>query len=271
MSKINASDKLPIIQSLWIGGNLSTMERLSIASFLKNGHEVHLYTYDDVENIPKGTNVHDANTIISSERIFKYKREDSYAGFSNVFRYKLLYEKGNYWVDLDVVCLKPFNLIQDYVFSGVKKRRLLGLGTAKTFIQSCVIKTPPGSEIMKYCYEVSNNKNPKELVWGEIGPNLLQSAVIKFEMDKYISSSGAFTTNDWPHWHRFISGSLARFWIEWIKIITYSSYGIHLYNEMWHQNQTDKNGSFPKNSIYEWLKRRYLFSANNISLLNSDN
>ncbi len=38
----------PVIHSLWIGTQLSTMEQLSISSFLKNGHRFHLYVYDDV-------------------------------------------------------------------------------------------------------------------------------------------------------------------------------------------------------------------------------
>lgn len=53
-------EPLPVIQSLWIGGSLSVMEQLCITSFLKNGHPFHLYTYEDVKNIPDGTIVKDA-------------------------------------------------------------------------------------------------------------------------------------------------------------------------------------------------------------------
>ena len=34
-------------------------------------------------------------------------------------------------------------------------------------------------------------------------------------------------------------------------------YGVHLWNEYWRNNNIDKNGSYPKNSLYEQLKRRY--------------
>ncbi len=36
-----------VFQSLWIGAELSAMEQLSIRSFLANGHEFHLYTYQE--------------------------------------------------------------------------------------------------------------------------------------------------------------------------------------------------------------------------------
>ena len=106
-----------IIQGLWIGSQLSVMEQLSIASFLQNGHEYHLYVYDEPKNIPAGTLVKDATEILRASSIFQYKQCPSYAGFSNFFRYKLLLERGGWWVDTDTVCLKPFDFPEQYVFS----------------------------------------------------------------------------------------------------------------------------------------------------------
>src|SRR5258706_1862824 len=97
-----------IVQGLWIGGSLSTMERLSIKSFLANGHAYHLYAYDDVAGVPPGAVVKDGNQILPSSLIFRCKQNKSFAAFSDFFRYKLLLEKGGWWVDLDVVCLKFF-------------------------------------------------------------------------------------------------------------------------------------------------------------------
>lgn len=248
---------LPIIQSLWIGGALSVMEQLCISSFLKNGHEFHLYTYGDITGVPDGTTVRDGREILGEDRIFTYKNNGSYSGFSNIFRYKLLSDKGSYWVDMDVICLRPFDLEREYVFSGAKKWELTDPLHPSLFIQSCVIKAPPGSEIMRYCYEVADSKDPSELVWGEIGPNLLDSAVRKLGMLDYVST-GDFTTTDWPRWNRLISGSpLVSYW-ERFKIVTLRPYSVHLYNEMWRQGKADKNGEFPINCIYELLKKRYM-------------
>jgi mannosyltransferase OCH1-like enzyme len=73
------------------------MERLSIASFLTNGHEYHLYVYEEIENAPEGTVLKAANEILPESMIFQYKKYPSHAGFSNFFRYKLLLEKGGGW------------------------------------------------------------------------------------------------------------------------------------------------------------------------------
>jgi len=116
------------MQGLWIGPELSPMEALSIRSFLAHGHEYHLYTYGHVSNVPEGTVVKDANAIIPFDKVFKYRDYDSYSGFSNHFRYQLLQLRGGWWVDLDLICLKPFDFESDYVFSSEEAQPSEGSG-----------------------------------------------------------------------------------------------------------------------------------------------
>src|SRR5215510_2721358 len=155
-----------IIQGLWIGPALSVMEQLSIASFLRHGHEYHLYVYDNVLNVPPGTVLRDANEILPAANIFRYKEQQSYAGFANFFRYKLLFERGGWWVDTDTICLKPFDFAEQHVFATerVDERELVTSG---------IIKASAGSEAMGYAWEVCQSKDPEKLVWGETGPRLI--------------------------------------------------------------------------------------------------
>lgn len=101
------SNTIQIIQGLWIGPELSRLEKLCINSFLKNGHEFHLYTYQDVIGIPEKCKIKDANDIIPKDEIFYYSdTKGNPSAFSNMFRYKLLYDLGGYWSDMDMICLK---------------------------------------------------------------------------------------------------------------------------------------------------------------------
>src|SRR6266576_4985185 len=106
-----------IIQGLWIGPELSVMEQLSIDSFMRNGHEYHLYIYDEPKNVPVGAVIKDANEILPAASVFQYKQYPSYSGFSNFFRYKLLLERGGWWVDTDVICLRAFDFPETQVFA----------------------------------------------------------------------------------------------------------------------------------------------------------
>ena len=105
-----------IMQTLWIGKPLSKLEQLCLKSFIDNGHTVHLYVYDKVENIPTGVIVKDGNDILDNSEIYRYKN-GSVSAFSNLFRFTLLYKKGGYWIDADLLCVRPIKFTQDYVFS----------------------------------------------------------------------------------------------------------------------------------------------------------
>ena len=154
----------PIIQGLWIGNKLSRFEYNSIKSYLVAGYEYHLYTYAKIENIPDGVIIKDGNEILDKKEIFYY--EGSIAPFSDLFRYKLLYEKGGIWSDCDIICMKrlPEDKAHEYIF--VAERTIL-----KGAFASCIkvppytckqkkvlnsfIKTPARAEIMRIMFEKS--------------------------------------------------------------------------------------------------------------------
>jgi mannosyltransferase OCH1-like enzyme len=233
-----------VIQGLWIGAELSVMEQLSIASFLRNGHEYHLYVYDNVENIPAGTVVKDANEILPASRIFQYKQQPSYAGFSNFFRYKLLLERGGWWSDTDIICLKPFDFPEEYVFA----TEVCG---GLEVVSSGVIKAPAGSEAMGHAWEVCQTKNPEQLVWGETGPKLAGKTVKKYSLERYVKSHDFFCPLGYLEWHRVLEPEPEGSFIA-------NSHAIHLWNEMWRSAGQDKNASYANNCLYEKLRRRYL-------------
>ncbi len=233
-----------VIQGLWIGPELSVMEQLSIASFLLNGHEYDLYVYDEVQNIPAGTVVKDANEILPSSRIFQYQRQRSYAGFANFFRYKLLLERGGWWADMDTICLRPFDFPEQHVFATEICRGL-------EVMTSGIIKAPVGSEAMAYAWEVCRHKNPQQLVWGETGPALVAETVRKYSLEQYAKSYDVFCPLRYEDWRAVLEPEAE-------TALTTNSYAIHLWNDAWRDAGQDKNDHYPGNCLYEQLKRRYL-------------
>lgn len=233
-----------LIQGLWIGPELSIMEQLSIASFLLNGHEYDLYVYDELKNVPRGTSVKDANEILPSSKIFQYSEQRSYAGFANFFRYKLLLERGGWWADSDLICVKRFDFPEEYVFASEMDRGL-------EVITSGIIKAPPGSDVMAYAWDICQNKNPADLKWGETGPRLMGEAVRRFSLEPYVKSYRVFCPLGYDEWQKLIEPGPA---------ISQNGdvYAIHLWNEKWRAAGQDKNATYPEDCLYEKLKRRYL-------------
>tara|TARA_R100000008_G_scaffold86891_1_gene82492 strand:+ start:8618 stop:9340 length:723 start_codon:yes stop_codon:yes gene_type:complete len=237
-----------IIQSLWIGKELSVMEQLCLSSFVKNGHEVHLYTYGDVKNVPQGVQVKDGNDILSRDMIFVYREHKSYSGFSNYFRYKLLYEKGGYWVDTDQVCLKHFDFPDAYVFSS---EEVMPFGEENQHINAGVIKAPKGNPVTKRAFDICMSKEKEKLVWGEIGPRLVKSSVETFQLQPFVKHFTAFCPIPGALWNIFLNPEVNFNFDDGV-------YGIHLWNEMWRRAEQDKNASYDPECLYEQLKRKFL-------------
>ena len=231
------------MQGLWIGAELSVMEVLSITSFLRHGHPYHLYVYEDVAHVPPGTVLKDGNKIIPAARIFRYRDFNTYAGFANFFRYKLLLEQGGWWVDTDVVCLQAFTFDDTYVFASETVR-------GQDVINAGVLKAPAASAVMQYAWDVCQTKDPSTLMWGEVGARLLAAAVQHCGLERYVKPPEVFCPLGYGDWAQVLVP------LAWTFPTT--TYAVHLWNDMWRRNGCDKNQWFPPACLYEQLKASYL-------------
>ena len=253
-----------VVKSLWLGSALTNLERMCINSFIKNGHEFHLYTYNNILGVPLGAVIKDANEIIDAKEIFCYRdpqHNGSFSAFSNWFRYKMLYELGGYWVDMDMTCLKPFDFEEEYVFAS---EVCYGRDDLKDNIHttSCLIKVPKHSDIMKYCWNKTQEIG-KNVKWGQIGPKLLKEAVEKFNLESYRKSPNTFCPIHYGETNIFTTKNWNNDYgknIAWQRPFDLENecYGLHLWNEYWRQKDIDKNADFNKDTLYEKLKDKYL-------------
>jgi hypothetical protein len=252
-----------IIQSLWIGDSLSTMEKLCLKSFADNGHTVHLYTYGNVTNVPKNIIIKDGSEIVQKDRIFTYKN-GSYSAFSNYFRFQLLYQKGGYWVDADLLCTKPFILNEEIVIAGEPSRDY-----KTTNASSFMIKLPKGSIIAKRGVEIQEKH--KELIlsgeiqWGS-GPATIKELIETFGLQKYVLQWKRTTTCFYEHfttlvnpdvkeWNPHICGDAIVYFCDLPK----ENICIHLWNERWRRMKKHygKDKNYDKKSIYEYFKNKH--------------
>ena len=106
-----SSNGLIPVNMLWVGGPLGKIERLSLTSFVAQGHAVRLYTYAAVDDAPEGVEVRDGAAILPASVIEANRYANgSYALASNLFRYTLLAQNEGLWSDIDVVCIRPIRI-----------------------------------------------------------------------------------------------------------------------------------------------------------------
>jgi len=245
-----------IIQSLWIGEKLTKMEQLSIKSFIDNGHEYHLYTYDDVKGIPEGTIVKDGNEILDKSEIYYYKN-GSVSAFSNLFRFTLLFKKGGYWADTDLVCIKPFKLEQDFVISSEPLPDYSGY-----HVTSSLLKIPKNSkeamEGVVYQRQIKEDILSGKIEWSA-GPLCVKKIVEIYKLEKYVlpwNSTCNCSYNDVPSIFNPDYKPHPKV-ISNITDIPENMICLHLWNEQWRRNGIDKNGNYHPESLFEFLKKKH--------------
>jgi hypothetical protein len=179
--------------------------------------------------------------------VFCYQKgvgKGSYSAFSNLFRYKLIFEKGGWWVDTDVVCLRPFDFKDEFVFATEHEED----GT--TLAASCVLKSPAGSAYLGYCLRVCDAKDKAKIIWGEIGPRLLDDAVKRFDLIAHRVPSQMFNPINWFEFSEIVK---PEFDVARLK----NSHAVHLWNQMWKKHYVDPDDDGPPDSLYALLRKRY--------------
>lgn len=240
------SEDNKVVQSLWIGDSLSPMEQMSIRSYLRQGHEYHLYTYSKITNVPKGAVLKDAAEIIPTT-LLDYTKFPKLALFADFFRYKLLLDRGGWWVDTDSVCVQPFDFPSPFAFSS----EILKEGGIH--INNGTIKSPKGSEIMQYLWDKCLAMDIPNIKWGASGPALIQAAVDHFQLRKFVQMPAVFCPIPWWDAPKIVDPKEK-------LLVPRGAYAVHLYNEVWSWSKMDKS-KFPVGSLYERLH-----SAQRVSL-----
>ena len=241
------------IQMLWVEGPLSPLERLSMASFMRCGHPVHLYIYGQVHGVPEGVAVLDGRTILPEERICRYGRaagtgEGSLALFANLFRYALLDRLGGVWSDCDMVCLEPLDasLAADYLIATEYRDSTRQMALAN----NCLLKVPAKSPFIVECNAIAMSVDVEKSGWGELGPRMVTALVGKHALQPFLAPPWTFCPLGWWEFRRLVENAPLQ--------LPAGTLALHGFNEMWRRNGLDKRAQYGAQSPFEQLKARYL-------------
>lgn len=231
-------------QSFWAGGPLSPYELLCLNSFVKCGHAFDLYAFDTNLAVPAGVQLRDARELFDPQEFFVYEDgfgKGSPAGFANLFRYKLLAEKGGWWVDTDVVCqarnvpvFKEFFARQD-----------------DDLINNAVLFFEAGHPLTVRCLEEATGLG-RAVRWGDSGPRLLTRIVKEQARDgDAVDSSVCYPVHYSEALDVLVPSRLAS-----IRERAASCLFIHLWNAMLDHHGIDKTMLPPKGSaLRHWAEQ----------------
>jgi len=257
-----------VIQSFWHGADISVLERLSMSSFLSFGHPFHLYTYDEVKGVPLGVEQRDAGSIIPRTSLFT-NLKGSVGIFADWFRQELLFDRGGFWVDLDVVCLRPFVFAENDVYGlesrGTVSNAVIRLSRGHGLARELADRVRFPNRLHRYDgLRLSAKKLARRFFlgndirrqgWGEsAGPRGLTKALHRRGMLASAQPVDAFFPIAHQAWKSIYhsDGAAATSAIR-------DSHAVHLWNEMARREAGfDKNATYPPRSLIELLKARFL-------------
>jgi hypothetical protein len=174
--------QLPV-HMLWVSGELSRLARLSLASFLANGYQVKLWSYDPGHLRAEFADVQDAATLLPMPA------EDAanMAYLTSLFRYRVLAEQGGIWADLDIVALDPEPKIEARPLIASEKRRPFrhaeptATGESLTQVTNCFMAnpTPRTGDLWHRAVDRVAALNPEDRNWENVGPHMLSGLMLR--------------------------------------------------------------------------------------------
>ncbi|MBC9875787.1 hypothetical protein G8O24_00325 [Bradyrhizobium sp. INPA01-394B] len=256
-SRARVAEAHDAIHCFWSNAPLSEMSRLSLQSIVRQGHPVKLYTYDNVAAtqacVPPGVIVADAGNVVPGAVYQHAVLNSEIRGFSDIFRYAVLHEFGGWWLDTDVVLVKPLDFGSEHVFS----TQWSGLENGHVCVGD-VMRAPKGSVHMANLYALSLQRlfSEDRVEYGAVG-SLLLSEYLLVAADDALRSSilppTTFNAIDSREVDLLVAEGRAGFELLSDPRVA----GVHLWAKMWAERRL-RFDAVPEHSVAGYLKKLVL-------------
>lgn len=234
-------------------GTLSLYEQVCMLSFVKQGFQVELYSYQELD-VPEGVLLKDAQSILDQSLLTKYTqggKKASPTAFANLFRYKLLSLQGGFWADADIICLRP---VSDFVDLQAQARgKILFVREDLEKVNNAIIISEQGHPLLQKMFETAHDHDPIVKVWGSLGPILVTDFAERFPEQIEVLPIPTF----YPiHYKDFFQVMLPNQY-QTCQEKTRQSYGLHLWNAMIKRCYIPQNVLPPKGSFLHHLFKEF--------------
>lgn len=210
----------------WEGSALGPIEVGCVASFLKQGFRVRLYSYRQLD-VPLGVELRDASEILPQANLSIYcqaGKSGNLAAFSDAFRYNLLERHGGWWFDADMLCMQSSDKFEDLIASK-HPTFCAGFEDSEHINGAALFAADPN--VAKALIDDLSSCG-YTFGWGEIGPKLLTRVVARLDLRHVIEPPGTFYS---IHFRDFVKlyDPAER---DWCESCVSGALAVHLWNEI---------------------------------------
>jgi hypothetical protein len=243
--------QLPV-HMLWVSEDLSRLARLSLASFLRHGYRVTLWSYEPEAHAMSGAGVRDAAEIVPEGS----DEDASFAYLSSLFRYRVLADLGGMWSDMDVVALIDSPDIPAAPLVASEKRRPFrhreasATGEGLTQVTNCFMANPEPykDDLWHRAAAAVAALEPEERTWENVGPHLLSRLMLD-DPGHGVTILPPETVDPVAWWN------VPGYFLE--ERDPPGSPFMHMYASIWARRGVDAEAAFPQSSLAGRLWRAY--------------
>lgn len=236
-------------------GELTKIEIASIKSFIKNGFEVNLWSYQNHKI--EGAISRDARTLME-ERDIEMQNEilgkTTIAAFSDLLRYKILSQETGWWFDCDCICLKNESKFKELRESIGKNRILIGMHSSDSKMLAAngvmYLDKQTASDLAEKCVALLEEHNYSLPKWGMSGPSLVDDYLIENSLLEHTVPYNYFYEISYDEVDMFYDKNKFNESMRRIK----NSYLTHVWDTYLIANKIDKNNP-PSGSLLDYITR----------------
>ncbi len=210
--------------SFW-HGRLNPFAYACLASFPQAGASLRVFSYDPHLDLPPGVRLENASAICPDEsltRRFVVNGKPSIAAFADMFRYRMIRDKGYCWVDTDILCLYKTAFGGD---GAIFCRQADAVGTS--LVNNAVLRLPPSHPALAELVATAEAAVDADQRWGALGPFLLTPVLTKYGLyDRALDSHVCYPIEPEQFWKLFLPA-----YRDWAQEAARGATFVHLWSE----------------------------------------
>ena len=209
------------VATFWHGPPLARLDLACLLSFVAADFRITVYGYEPIAGLPDGVLFRDASEVVDRRFLhaFVVNGKPSLSHFSDLFRYRLFATQDAAWVDMDLLCLRPFAMPGD--------RNFFARETASSISSSILRIDRLQPELKQLVAQTEALGNGKDFAWGSTGPALLTKTFGRSVLENALEPACFFPIG-WDDWWKPFTPS-AR---DECDAACASSSAIHLWNNI---------------------------------------
>ena len=231
--------------TFWAGSSLSPYETVCLMSALNHGHQVTIFTYEELKGpLPSGIEYENAQNIVENSTFQRVSSLHGLAAFSDLFRYEGLTKQAGIWMDTDILFVNSFFPSREYVFGE----------EINSIVNGAILGFPPHSELALHLLELTRDRlsSERKIKWGDVGPSLLTSSISQLNLKDFVLEKSVFYPVHYSEIEQFFDPSLC----QTLEENLVNSATVHLWNNVLSGIYPVKEIVPPRNS---WLEKQFNF------------